>query len=101
MAYSQEDIVKEGKAFVIKDDHGERLAEITWMVPESTNEVIIANHTWVDDSLRNQGIAGMLLDRMVQEADQAGQKIKALCPYVVRRFKEEPEKFDFINYDKQ
>ncbi|MDO4680796.1 MAG: GNAT family N-acetyltransferase [Aerococcus sp.] len=99
MEYSQEDIVQEGKAFVIKDEKGERVAEITWMEPEE-GDFIIANHTWVDDSLRGQGIAGMLLDRLVKETDQAGKKIKALCPYVVGRFKKEPEKFDFINADK-
>lgn len=98
MTYSQSDIVQEGKAFVIKDDNGERIAEITWMVPAAETDVVIANHTWVDESLRGQGIADLLLQRLVQEMAANHKQIKALCPYVVRRFQE--DQFDFINYDK-
>ncbi|AMB99356.1 acetyltransferase [Aerococcus urinaehominis] len=76
---------------------GEKLGEITFS-PANDN-FVIADHTYVDDSLRGQGVAGQLLDYMVEDMDKQGKKIKALCPYVVRKFQEEPEKYGHINVD--
>ncbi|XJS10299.1 GNAT family N-acetyltransferase [Aerococcaceae bacterium WGS1372] len=93
------ELVREGNAIVGRDENGKMLAEITF--PQGSQEdVVIANHTFTDPSLRGRGIAGRLVDKMVEEMDKENKKIKATCPYVVRKFEENPDKYDFINADK-
>lgn len=40
-----------------------------------------ANHTYVDDRLRGQGIASELVRRAVEEIEQRGGRLKATCSY--------------------
>lgn len=94
------ELVRENNAFVNRDAEGNLLAEITYAVTAREN-VVAANHTYVSPQLRGQGAAGQLLDKLVEEMDAEGKLIKATCSYVVKKFKEEPEKYDHINADKQ
>ncbi|OYQ65896.1 GNAT family N-acetyltransferase [Aerococcus sp. 1KP-2016] len=85
--------------FAIFDETGDkRIAEIEYQ--QTAEDIIVATHTWVDPVLRGEGVAEKLLTRLVEFADEKDIQIKALCPYVVRKFNEEPEKYDFINADK-
>lgn len=93
------ELVREGNAIIGRNEDGKIVAEITF--PQGHDEnVVIANHTYTDPSLRGQGIAGRLVDKMVEEMEKEGKKIHATCPYIVRKFKEDPKKYDFINADK-
>lgn len=86
-------------AIVSRDENGKLIAEITFP-PTSDPNVVNANHTFVDPSLRGKGIAGQLVDQMVEAMKNENKKIKATCPYVVDKFADESEKYDFINADK-
>ncbi len=66
--------------FYLEDDQGKRIAEISYVW--SGEQKIIANHTWVDDSLRGQGMARQLLDTLVEFARQKQLKIIPTCSYV-------------------
>ncbi len=57
------DFVKTKNGFALNDENERMIAEITY-APYGEDKVI-ANHTYVDSSLRGQGIAEMLLDRLV------------------------------------
>lgn len=93
------DVVREDRSFKIYS-HGEIVGEITYA--ETRNpKVVEANHTFVSEKLRGQGVAGKLLDTMVESLSEEGKLIKAKCSYVVSKFDREPEKYDFINVDKQ
>ena len=88
--------VREGNALRYRDENGKVLAEISWRV---VNEALIdVNHTYVDESLRGQGIAAQLLDALVAEATEAGWKIHASCVYVVRQFARSP-RYDAVKAD--
>lgn len=76
---------------------GETLAEITY---SPAGDFVIADHTYVSEELRGQGVGEQLLDHLVAEMDKQGKKIKALCPFVIRKFGQE-SKYDFINFDKR
>lgn len=96
MAYEIKEVTN---GFAIFNEVGDkRIAEIEYQPKE--DNTIVATHTWTDPSLRGQGVAGQLLDHLVADAETKGRKIKALCPYVVKKFKDEPEKYDHINADK-
>ena len=45
--------------FFLNNTEGQRIAEISYLWRDDTT--IDANHTWVDDSLRGQGVARLLL----------------------------------------
>lgn len=51
-------------------------------ISKVTPKLIIADHTFVPDSMRGLGVARQLADRLIADARAAGQRIVPLCPYV-------------------
>lgn len=62
-----------------EDENGKVIAEITF--PETENGVFCIDHTFVDDSLRGQGIAGQLVQLAVDNINEQGGKVTAACSY--------------------
>lgn len=91
---------REDNALVYRDEAGKKQAEITWK-PGSQPDTIAVDHTNVSPDLRGQGVAGKLLDSLVELVEEEGKQIKAVCPYVVDKFRDEPEKYNHINVDAQ
>ena len=92
------EFTKINNGFVKYDENGRVIAEITYATTSNPN-VVVADHTFVDSSLRGQGVAGKLLDVLVKDMADQNKKIKASCSYVVKKFQEDSS-FDFINADK-
>ena len=63
----------------MEDENGKAIAEITF--PETAPGVYTINHTFVDSSLRGQGIAGKLVQAAVDEITSCGGKVQATCSY--------------------
>lgn len=93
------DFLKVGNGYVLNDENGTQVAEITYS--PANDKFVIADHTLVAEHLEGQGIAGKLLDHLMMEMEKEGKKILPLCPYVVRKFEQQPDKYDHINYHKQ
>lgn len=70
-------IKEDGRIYYEKD--GMVLAEITY-VKEDENTYNI-NHTFVDESLRGQGIAGRLVECALEEIKKKNGKVIATCSY--------------------
>ena len=66
---------------------GVRLAEMSYLWRDE--HTIVANHTWVDDSLRGQGVARVLLDHLVEFAREKHLIIIPTCSYVEVMFRRE------------
>ena len=75
------EIKKGNNRFYIGDTEENPIARITWK--NGGNNIIIIDHTIVDPSLRGQGIAGKLLDRVVEMARAENLKIVPVCSYAV------------------
>lgn len=73
-------------AFVIERD-GLRLAEMTYS--RTGEQLIIVDHTLVDDALRGLGVARLLLDRLVQWARETHTRVLATCPYAKAQFEKD------------
>lgn len=69
----------EAERIYAENDSGRLVAEINF--PETETGVYCITHTFVDDSLRGQGIAGELVERAVDEIRSKGGKITATCTY--------------------
>lgn len=80
--------------FFIQNDQHIKIAEMSYRWQDEKN--IIADHTWVDDSLRGQGVAHLLLDQLVEFARKKQIKITATCSYVAVMFKRKKEFSDVI-----
>ncbi|HLR91950.1 MAG TPA: GNAT family N-acetyltransferase [Atopostipes sp.] len=92
------EFIKGENRFYREDDDGNVIAEITYKpIDEAT---VDADHTFVDPSLRGQGVAEQLVDRLVKEMEDAGKKIKPTCPYVEKLFERKEEKYEHIAADK-
>jgi predicted GNAT family acetyltransferase len=53
-------------------------------------EVRIAAHTIVPRAIGGRGVAGALVDRLVEDAQRQGFLIRPDCSYVARKFSENP-----------
>lgn len=78
----------------ITDDDNRRIAEITF--PEVKDGLVSINHTYVDDSLRGQGIAGKLVSEAYDSIKKQEKKAILTCPYAVEWFEQHPENKDII-----
>ena len=68
----------ESNRIYAKDGTGKVIAEITF--PNDGNTYCI-DHTFVDDSLRGQCIAGQLVKMAVEQIQKSGGKVIATCSY--------------------
>lgn len=89
------EFVKGDNRFYQEDKDGKLIAEITYK-PNDDNTVD-ADHTFVDESLRGQGIAEQLVERLAKEMEAEGKKIRPVCPYVITLFDRKPEKYGYIH----
>lgn len=72
------------------DDAGTILAEVTF--PAIDTATVDINHTFVDPSLRGQGIAGKLLEHVAQELEETKRRAVASCSYAAAWFAKHPER---------
>ncbi|SEL21962.1 hypothetical protein SAMN04488700_0448 [Carnobacterium iners] len=80
--------------FYKNGDDGKMIAEVTY-VPSGDDKVIL-DHTFVDPSLRGQGIAEELVNRVVEEMRKENKKIIPLCPYAKTLFERKSEIYSDI-----
>lgn len=70
------------------DENGTVLAEVEF--PLTGDNEITITRTFVDDSLRGQGIASKLISEVLNVAKQHNYKIKATCSYAAHHFEKHP-----------
>lgn len=75
-------------------DSGELLAEVTF--PDVDGTTVEIDHTFVDDSLRGQGIAGKLLLETAEYLRYEQKKAVPTCSYAVAWFEKHPEYSDVL-----
>lgn len=80
-----------GRIYAEKD--GALIAEITF--PEK-NGVAVIDHTFVDDSLRGQVVAGQLVRTAVEQIRSKGRKARPVCSYARAWFDRHPEEGDLL-----
>ena len=81
-----------GRIFAL-DESGKLLAEVTF--PEQEGVAVI-DHTFVDRSLRGQGVAGQLLQEVADALRREGRKAKPTCVYAIHWFETHPEEQDLL-----
>lgn len=69
--------------FVLYEE-GERAGRMTYE-KEGENQIVVA-HTNVDEKFGGRGLAGKLMDKMIEYARENNLKIHPTCSYVVHKF---------------
>ncbi|MGK7379026.1 GNAT family N-acetyltransferase [Planococcus sp. 1R117A] len=65
------------------EENGAVKAEITWT---QMADVMVIEHTFVDESMRNQGLAKKLLDKAADYARDNQYKMEPVCSYAAVAF---------------
>ena len=65
-------------------------------ISKVTAVLIIADHTYVPDAMRGTGAASALVNRLIADAREKGQRIVPLCPFVRAQSLRHPEWSDVI-----
>ena len=73
---------------------GKLVAEITF--PEISDGIVVIDHTFVDNSLRGQGVAGQLVQAAAEDLRSSGRKARLTCSYAVAWFSRHPEYADLL-----
>ncbi len=80
--------IEETDRIYAKSPDGAIIAEVTFPAKDGISTI---DHTFVDPSLRGQGVAGQLLKLAVENILAQGNKIAATCPYGVAWLDRHPE----------
>ena len=78
--------IKEENRIYLRDENGKVIAEINYEELEQGKYNIY--HTFVDESLRDQGIASKLVEEAVKEIKDKGGEPQATCSYAKKWLEE-------------
>lgn len=87
--------IKEGsQSFYVGESETNPDAEIGYTFSE--NGDIVIDHTVVSESLQGQGLAGKLVERVVEQARQDRRKIVPQCSYAKKKLEETSDYQDVL-----
>ena len=78
----------------LPSNEGTALAEVTFPLDE--RGVAQIDHTFVDESLRGQGVAGQLMEALTAHLRSEGLKALPVCSYAVAWFEKHPDQQDLL-----
>ena len=87
--------IHEQNKIYLNDDNNHMIAVVTF--PKEKENVVNIDHTYVDNSLRGQGIAGKLMEETVAQLRENNLKARASCSYASKWFEEHPECADVLD----
>jgi len=80
------DFIKEQNRIYAENSQKKAIAEVTFY--EIEDGVYNIDHTFVDDSLRGQGIGSKLVEEAVDLIKSKGCKVQATCPFASKWIEE-------------
>jgi hypothetical protein len=91
--------IKEDHKIYVLDQDKREIVRATF--PFIKEGVVVVDHTYVDPSLRGQGIASELMHEVSRYAKEKGYKVVATCPYAVVWYKKHQEYNSLIDLETQ
>ena len=88
------DFTYEPNRISLISDNNNLLAEVTF--PDVDEKIVNINHTYVDESLRGQGIAGRLMEAAAGLLQKQNKKVVLTCPYAIQWFSRHHEYSDLV-----
>ena len=78
-------------------DHGEYRAAVSGsatigrLTYQRRGNTLVADHTLVPPEIGGKGVAGKLVEALIEDARKSGEKIEPQCSYVEAAFRRHPE----------
>ncbi len=88
------DFTHSSNQIALYDEEGRLTAEVTF--PDVDTDTVNIDHTFVDDSLRGQGVAGQLMKAAAEQLRSQNRKAVLTCSYAVNWFGKHPEYEDVV-----
>ncbi|MFC4689905.1 GNAT family N-acetyltransferase [Dokdonia genika] len=85
---------KDNKGFAIASKDGKKAGAMTYS--RASKELIIIDHTEVEDTFKGQGVGKQLLYKIVAMARENDVKIIPLCPFANAMFKKNEDIQDVL-----
>lgn len=86
--------IKTKEHIYLNDNHNEMIAEVRF--PLVGDHLVEINRTYVDSSLRGQGVANKLLEAAYQQLKEQNYKVIPTCSYALAWFKRSIDKQDIL-----
>ena len=86
--------IKEKNRIYANDASGKLIAEVTF--PDCGENTVVIDHTFVDDSLRGQGVAAELMEAAYSAIKSSGKVATLTCSYAVKWFEKNKKKNDIL-----
>ncbi len=86
--------IHEENRIYLNDETGHMVAVVTF--PKVKEGVVNIEHTFVDNSLRGQGVAAKLMEEAVSHLREHNMKAILSCSYAVKWFGDHPECADVV-----
>lgn len=88
------DFIHNQNQIAVYDSEKNVIAEVTF--PAVDEKTVNVNHTFVDDSLRGQGIAGKLMLELADELRKEKKQAVLTCSYAMKWFGKNREEYKDI-----
>lgn len=86
-------IIEDYRVYLENSD-GNILAYVTF--PLIDDDVVMINHTYVDNSLRGQGVASVLLEKAYNKIKEQNYKVIPTCSYALNWFNKHENRQDIL-----
>jgi len=91
------DFIYRSNQIALYDTEEKLIAEVTF--PNVDDNTVNIDRTFVDDSLRGQGVAGKLMEAAAKELRAHNKKADLTCTYATSWFAKHPEYNDVVRED--
>lgn len=88
------DFIYEQNRVYLTNASGKMIAQVTF--PAVDANTVNIDHTFVDDTLRGQGVAGKLMEAAARQLRETGRQAALTCSYAVKWFGQHPEYADLL-----
>ena len=88
------EFIKESNRIYKNNEEGKLIAEVTF--PGCGENTVVINHTFVDDSLRGQGVASKLMRAAYEVIKEQDKKATLTCSYAIKWYEKNTEKNDIV-----
>ena len=89
------DFKHEDNRIYLNNSEGKMVSEVTF--PDVGNQIVDIDHTFVDESLRGQGVAAKIMKETADTLRKQGKKATLTCTYAQAWFKRNKDYDDVLS----
>ncbi|MEM6830346.1 MAG: GNAT family N-acetyltransferase [Bacteroidota bacterium] len=88
----------DSKGRLVAKDGEKEMGEMTYSLANE-NQLLIVDHTGINDAYREQGVGKALFEELVAMTRKDGRKVMPLCPFTRAMFEKNKDKWDVLRHN--